>query len=108
MTAVCRLLALDFEVVGSVTDGELLLEAANRLQPDVIVLDVNLPKVKGLDACRQLVQAHPEMKIIVFTAVLDPAVEHQSFAAGASAFVSKLAGAGELVSTITRLSDGLV
>lgn len=107
MTAVCRLLALDSEVVGSVTDGELLLEAAEQLQPDVIVLDVNLPKVGGLDACRQITQAHPAMKIIVFTAMLDPAVKERSFAAGASAFVSKLAGAGELLTAITRLCDDL-
>ena len=107
MTAVCRLLELDSEVVGSVTDGKLLLEAAEQLQPDVIVLDVNLPKLSGLDACRQITQAHPEIKIIVFTAMLDPAVREQAFAAGASAFVSKLAGAGELLSTITRVCDGL-
>ena len=59
MTAVCRLLELDSEVVGSVTDGELLLEAAQRLQPDVIVLDVNLPHLNGLDACRQITQREP-------------------------------------------------
>ena len=106
MTAVCRLLELDSEVVGSVTDRPLLLEAAERLQPDVIVLDVNLPKLSGLDACRQITQAHPEIKIIVFTAMLDPAVRDKSFAAGASAFVSKLAGAGELLSTIKTLSVG--
>ena len=51
--AVSRLLALDCEIVGSVTDGGALLQAAQRLQPDVIVLDVNLPNVHSLEARRR-------------------------------------------------------
>ena len=66
--AVCRVLALDCEVVGTVADGSAVLEAAQRLQPDVIVLDLNLPKVNGLEACRQITQVNPKMKVIVFTA----------------------------------------
>ena len=101
--AVCRLLALDCEVVGSVADGSAVLEAAQRLQPDVIVLDLNLPNVNGLEACRQITQANPEMKVIVFTAMNDPDVRQRSFEVGASAFVSKLACDGDLLSTIKRL-----
>ena len=101
--AVCRLLALDCEVVGSVADGSAVLEAAQRLQPDVIVLDLNLPNVHGLEACRQITQVNPEMKVIVFTAMNDPDVRQRSFEAGASAFVSKVAGDGDLLSTIKRL-----
>ena len=66
--AVSRLLALDCDVVGSVADGGALLEAVERLQPDVIVLDVNLPKIHGLEACRQVMQANPRVKVVVFTA----------------------------------------
>ena len=100
--AVCRLLALDCEVVGSVADGSALLEAAPRLQPDVIVLDVHLPSVHGLEACRQITQVYPEMKVIVFTAVSDPDVRQPSFAVGASAFASKLC-VDDLLSAIKRL-----
>ena len=100
--AVCRLLALDCEVVGSVADGSALLEAAQRLQPDVVVVDVNLPNVHGLEACRQITQVHPEMKVIVFTAMDDPDVRERSFVVGAAAFVPKLAH-GDLLSTIRRL-----
>ena len=57
--AVCRLLALDYEIVGTVADGSALLEAVQRLEPDVVVLDVNLPTVHGLEACRQLTQDEP-------------------------------------------------
>ena len=64
VTAIGRWLALDCEVVGSVADGGAVLEAARRLQPDVIVLDLNMPNVNGLEACRQITQANPEIKVI--------------------------------------------
>ena len=106
--AVGRLLALECEVVGSVDDGSALLEAAERLQPDVIVLDLNLPNVHGLEACRQITQVHPEIRVIVFTALSDPDVTQRSFEVGASAFVSKLGGDDGLLSTIRRLcADGV-
>ena len=72
--AVCRVLALDCDVVGSVADGSAVLEAAQRLQPDVIVVDLNLPNVNGLEACRQITQVNPEAKVIVFSAMNDPDV----------------------------------
>ena len=103
MTAICRLLALDCEVVGSVADGSAVLEAAQRLQPDVVVIDLNLPTVNGLEACRQITEKHPEMKVILFTAMNDPDVRERAFELGASAFVSKLATDGELLATVKRL-----
>ena len=105
--SVCRLLALDCDVVGNVSDGSAVLEAAQRLQPDVIVVDLNLPHVQGLEACRQIAQVKPDAKIIVFSAMNDPDVRQRSFEVGASAFVSKMAGNGELLSTVKRLcGDG--
>jgi DNA-binding NarL/FixJ family response regulator len=100
--AVSRLLALDFEIVGSVTDGSALLETAQRLRPDVIVLDVHLPNVHALEACREMTRVNPEMKVIIFTALDDPNVSEAFFQAGASAFVSKLASV-DLLSTIKRV-----
>ena len=73
--AVCRVLALDCEVVGTVADGSAVLEAAQRLQPDVIVVDFNLPHLNGLEACRQITQMNPEAKVIVFSANDDPDVQ---------------------------------
>jgi DNA-binding NarL/FixJ family response regulator len=100
--AVSRLLVLDCEIVGSVADGSALLEAAQRLHPDVIVLDVNLPNVHSLEACRELTRVNPTTKVIMFTAMHDPATPQAFFEAGASAFVSKMAS-GELLPTIKRL-----
>ena len=100
--AVSRLLTLDCDIVGSVADGGALLEAAERLQPDVIVLDVNLPKIHGLEACRQVMRADPKVKIVVFTATIDPDIRQQFLEAGASAFVSKT-GVENLLSAIKQL-----
>lgn len=101
--AVCRVLALECEVVGTVADGSAVLEAVQRLQPDVIVVDLHLPNVNGLEVCRQISQVNPETKLIVFTAMDEPDFRQRSFEVGASAFVSKMAGGGELLSTIKRL-----
>src|SRR4051812_11862786 len=100
--AVSRLLAPDCEIVGSVGDGSALLETAQRLHPDVIVLDVNLPNVHSLEACREITRVNPEMKVVIFTVADDPNVSEVFLEAGASAFVSKLA-AVDLLSTIRRL-----
>ena len=104
VTAARRLLALVCDVVGTVADGSMLLETAQRLQPDVVVLDLNLPKVNGLEACRQITRANPKMKVIIFTGVNDEYVSQASFAAGASAFVCKLTAGDDLLAAIKRLS----
>jgi DNA-binding NarL/FixJ family response regulator len=100
--AVCRLLALDCEIVGTVADGSALLESMQRLEPDVVVLDVNLAGIHGLEACRQLTEVNPAVKIVAFSAMSEPELIEALIAAGASAFVSKMASA-DLVATIRRL-----
>jgi DNA-binding NarL/FixJ family response regulator len=100
--AVSRLLAQDCDIVGSVADGRALLETVQRLQPDVVVLDVNLPNVHSLQACREMTRANPNVKVIMFTADSDPNAGQPFIEAGASAFVSKLASV-DLLSIIKRL-----
>ena len=102
LKAVSRLLALDCDIAGTAADGSGLLESAQRLKPDVIVLDVNLPHVDSLEACREISRVSPEMKVIMFTGAPDPNAGHEFFEAGASGFISKTASA-ELLSTIKRL-----
>jgi CheY-like chemotaxis protein len=101
--AVGRLLSLDCDVVETVADGSAVLEATQRLQPDVLVLDMNLPNGNGLEACRQIAQAHPRTKVIVFTAMNEPDLKQRAFEAGASAFVFK--GDRDLLPTIKRLCE---
>jgi CheY-like chemotaxis protein len=102
--AVSRLLADDCEIVGSVADGSALLETAQRLQPDVIVLDVNLPNVNSLEACREMTRVNPRTKVIMFTAMADPGTSQAFVDAGAFAFVSKLAS-DDLLSIIQQLCN---
>ena len=101
--AIGRMLSLDCDVVGNVVDGSAVLEAVQRLQPDVVVVDLNLPHVHGLEVCRQITQVNPTAKVIVFSAMNDPDVTQRSLEVGASAFVCK--GTGDLLSTVKRLCD---
>ena len=103
--AISRLLAMDYDVVGSVEDGHALLEAVKHLQPELIVLDMNLPGVHGLKACRQITQESPDIKVIMFTAGNDPEVRQRAFAAGASAFVDKLAATDDLLAAVKGLDE---
>ena len=77
------------EVVGVVRDGRALLEAAGRLQPDVVVLDISMPELNGLDAGRQLKCDWPRIKLIYMTMHEDPDLVSESFRAGGSAFLLK-------------------
>lgn len=94
------------EVVGVVRDGRALLEAAGRLQPDVIVLDISMPELNGLDAGRQLKRDWPRMKLIYMTMHEDPDLVSESFRAGGSAFLLKEAAVSELTEAIDRVLRG--
>lgn len=103
--AVSRLLALKHDVVGSVADGGDVLEAVQRLQPDVVVLDLSLPNLDGLSACRQITQGMAEIRVIVFTASGDPEARQRAFEAGAFAFVHKLAPVEDLLVAVQGADD---
>ena len=89
LVALRRLLAPSCDVVGSVADGLAVVDAAVRLQPDVVVLDLNLPTINGLEACRRIKEAVPLSKVVLITAADDDAVRERAFELGASAFVLK-------------------
>jgi DNA-binding NarL/FixJ family response regulator len=104
LKSVARLLAADHDVVGLVSNGRALLEAAHELQPDVIVLDLSFTDVESLEACRLITTRDPRVKVIVFTIEDDAAVRQRAFEAGAIAFVNKLVVDG-LLSALERLHD---
>jgi len=95
-----------YEVVGSVIDGRSLLEAADKLRPDVIVLDIAMPLLNGLDAGRQLKQRRPQVKLIFVTMNEDPYLVGEAFRAGASAFLLKQAAGFELTDAIGLVMKG--
>jgi DNA-binding NarL/FixJ family response regulator len=96
------MLSPECDVVGVIADGREVAEAAARLQPVVIVVDVNLPHVSGFDVCRQMTQNHPRVKVIVITAMIDDAIRDEALAAGAAGFFHKSAAA-ELIVAIKRI-----
>ncbi len=95
-----------YEVVGKVSDGRALLEAAKRLQPDVTVLDISMPHLNGLDAGRQLKLVLPKVKLIFMTMHEDPYLVGEAFRAGASAFLLKEGAASELTEAIDQVLKG--
>jgi len=97
-----RMLSLECDVVGVVADGSEVAEAAARLQPVVTVVDLNLPNVSGLQACRRILQANPRAKVILITGMSDETIRAEALAAGASDCLSKLVAGHALLVTIRR------
>jgi len=97
-----RVLSLECDVVGAVADGREVAEAAARLQPVVTVVDLNLPNVSGLEACRRILRANPRAKVILISGMIDETIGAEALAAGASACLPKLAAGNELVVAIRR------
>jgi DNA-binding NarL/FixJ family response regulator len=104
--AFVKLLEPDCDVVGAVADGRALLDAAPRLRPDVVVLDVAMPQLNGLDAARQLRRVMPGVKVIFLTVSEDPDLAAEAFRAGGSGFVLKNSAASELLQAIQDVSQG--
>jgi len=95
-----------FEVVGAVANGDLLLDAAARLRPDVIVTDISMPGLNGLEAVARLKAARADVKIIVLTIHADAAVVAEAIRSGASGFVAKMSVGDELEIAIDEVLQG--
>ena len=86
---ISRLLETEFEVVGAVEDGQALISAAAALQPDVVIIDITMPVINGIEAARQLKQAASPTKIIFLTIHEDPDFRSEALATGALGYVLK-------------------
>ena len=91
------LVEAECEVVGTVSDGRALVEAASRLKPEVIVLDISLPLLNGIDAARQIKKEQPEAKILILTMHANLAYLKEALAAGASGYLLKTSAREELL-----------
>ena len=98
----------DFEVVGTVRDGHALIDAAKRLRPDVIVTDLSMPGLSGLDVLARLKAEHVDSKVIVLTMHDNPDLATVAMRAGASGFLLKDSAAGEVVMAIQQALQGRV
>ncbi len=101
-----KLLEPDCDVVGSVTDGRALLAAASKLKPDIIVLDISMPMLNGLDAGQQLKKMMPDVKLIFLTVNEDPDFVAEAFRVGASGYLLKNSAASELFQAIQEACRG--
>jgi len=100
------LLEDDFDLVGAVADGEALVEAARRLNPDVIIVDISMPVMNGLDAVRQLKKDGATAKIIFLTMHADDRLLAEAFRCGGSGYVLKQSAGEELITGIGKVLAG--
>jgi DNA-binding NarL/FixJ family response regulator len=108
MEGVRRILEPHFDVVGAVGDGRALVAAAQQLHPDLVVADISMPLLNGIEAARLLQKSNPEIKIIFLTMHPDPTYAAEAFRMGASGYVLKSSAADELVTAIQEAIRGRV
>jgi len=108
LTALCDLIEDGLgEVVGMVTDGQELVEAAQRLKPDVIISDISMPRLNGLDATRALQTCVPQSKVIILTVHREPVYVSLAFKAGARGYILKRSAThGELSQALLHVLAG--
>jgi DNA-binding NarL/FixJ family response regulator len=103
-----QMLTLDnFDVVGSAANGAAALPDMNRADPDVVVLDYNMPGLDGLLTARLIKEERPDQAIILYTAYLDETLQKEAAAAGVSLCVGKIEGLTTLERDIRRLAGEL-
>ena len=107
LTGICRLLEGKFEIVGTVQDGLALLSAVKKLHPDVVITDIMMPGLSGLDAVRRL-NKMPQVKAksILLTVLNDPYLADEARAAGVMGYVTKVSADRDLVDAINTVLAG--
>ncbi len=101
-----RLLEPEFDVVGTVEDGQALLAVAEKLQPDLVLVDVSMPGLNGIEVVRRLKKTAPRIKTMMVTMHTDPAYVTEAFRAGTSGYLLKRSATDELVKAIHEVLQG--
>lgn len=96
----------DFEVVGEVPDGERVLHLASSLTPDVVIMDLSMPGLGGIEATKRLKEILPATQVLVLTVHEDETLLRSAIQAGASGYVIKRAAESELIAAIQAISHG--
>jgi DNA-binding NarL/FixJ family response regulator len=100
------MLASVYDVVGTVSDGRSLLDAAMTLKPDLIVVDIGMPQLNGLDATRQIKRLLPNVKVIILTQNEESGLVVEAFQAGATGYLLKHSAPKELLQAIEEVLKG--
>jgi DNA-binding NarL/FixJ family response regulator len=98
-----KLLADECDIVGMVSDGRALVAECARLKPDIVVVDVSMPLLNGIDAARQIKETVPDTRLIFLTMNEDPDLAAEAFRIGASAYLLKRSAASELLTAIREV-----
>ena len=106
LDALTKLLEPEFDVVGTVNDGRALVAQASDLKPDVVVLDIGMPLLNGLDAGQQVKDQRPETRLIFLTQNQDPNLAAEAYRRKASGYLLKNSAATELVTAIREAMRG--
>jgi DNA-binding NarL/FixJ family response regulator len=101
-----KILEPHYDVVGTVGDGRALLKAAAELKPDVVLLDIGMPLLNGLDAARELKKTMPQVKLIFLTMNSDSDIASEAFRLGASGYLLKNSMASELLQAVGDVLKG--
>jgi DNA-binding NarL/FixJ family response regulator len=94
-----------FEVAGEASGGVAACEEAGSLEPDVVLMDLSMPDLSGIDAMKQIHERQPQLPVVILTAHADPGVEKEAREAGASGFLAKGIGLEELVVVLNEATD---
>ena len=106
LAGVRKLLEERYDVVGMVEDGRALLEAAERFKPDLILVDISMPLLNGLDAVRQLRKSQPDVKLLFLTMHASPQYATEAFKAGGNGYLLKQSAVSELPEAIEAVLQG--
>jgi len=101
-----KLLAEECDIVGQVSDGRALVAAAETLKPDVVVVDISMPVLNGLEAGRQIKQKLRDVKLVFLTMNEDADLAAEAFRVGASGYLLKRSAASELATAIREVMQG--
>jgi DNA-binding NarL/FixJ family response regulator len=100
------ILKREYEIAGTAENGRVLLEQARRVKPDLILLDVSMPELNGIETARKLQETAPEAKVVFVTQQLNPEYVRAAFQAGAMAYVAKQSAGSELLEALRLAMAG--
>ena len=96
----------DFEIVGEAADGAAAMKAVDNLKPNIVLLDLRMPGIDGIDVCREISANHPDVRVIILTAFLDSDTINRCIQAGAKGYVIKDVERTDLKRSIRDVANG--